>query len=111
MPSLYAQYLKEKTRDEIYECEAGFITYRFLPEQSAVYIIDIYVAPSERRARYGTWLADQVVGLAREKGMKEVLGTVLTNSPSATESIKALLGYGFKLKNSGPDVIFLWKEI
>ena len=39
--SLYAEYLREKTDDEIIETVEGFATYRFLPGY-ACYIIDIY---------------------------------------------------------------------
>ena len=110
MPSLYAQYLLERTDDKIIETETGFMTYRFLDERS-VYIIDVFVIPSERAKHQAAALADTVIREAKLRGCTEVLGTVVPSAKNSTQSIKALTGWGMKLRNSSNDLIVFKKDI
>lgn len=109
--SLYADYLKEITDDEIIESELGFVTYRHLPDQSATYIIDIYVIPEARLLGKAAKFADDVSKIAKAKGFKKVIGTVVPSKKHSTESLKALVGYGMMLKSAGQDFIILEKDI
>jgi ribosomal protein S18 acetylase RimI-like enzyme len=108
--SKYAKYLLEKTTDEIIETHFGFVTFRFLnPNQ--VYIIDIYVEPELRSEGLASSLADQVVKTAKERGCKEVLGTVTPSMKNSTQSIRVLLGYGMHLDSATNNLIVFKKEI
>lgn len=108
--SLYADYIKERLGDEIYECEDGFATYRFLNDRQ-VYLVDIYVTPEKRRLGFAGSIADVVAVKAKEKGCVEMIGTVVPSAKTSTSSLRALLGYGMVLQSSSNDLIVLKKDI
>jgi ribosomal protein S18 acetylase RimI-like enzyme len=93
--SLYADYLKERTDDQIVETDYGFATYRFLDEKQ-VYIVDIYIVPEKRRHYLASAIADIIVERAKAKGCVEVFGSVVPSAKNSDVSMKALLGYGMK---------------
>jgi GNAT superfamily N-acetyltransferase len=109
--SLYAEYLKERTYDEIIETEHGFATYRFIEDGKAVYIIDVYTVPEMRQKHVASELADQIAKIARNKGCTYMIGTVNPAAKGSTESLKALLGYGMRLQSSHSEGIILKKEL
>jgi ribosomal protein S18 acetylase RimI-like enzyme len=108
--SLYADYLKERTDDQILETEFGFATYRFLDEKT-VYIVDIYVMPECRRGTHASAMADNIVRASKLKGCTKLLGTVVPSAKGSTTSLKVLLGYGMKLKSCSNDCIVFEKDI
>lgn len=108
--SIYADYLKELIGDEAIESDIGFATYRFTDEKT-IYIVDIYVRPDFRKSGEASKFADQVVEIGKKKGCTKVIGTVVPSRKGSTDSMKALLGYGFKLESSGNDFIILGKGI
>jgi GNAT superfamily N-acetyltransferase len=108
---MYAQYLKERTNDEIIETTQGFVSYRFLDNGKTLYIVDIYILPDYRLTKAGTAIADRVVDIARAKGCVELIGTICPGAKHSTESLKALLAYGMTLKSAANDVIIMTKEI
>jgi len=107
---MYGDYIKEKLGDEIIENNFGFITYRYLNVEQC-YIVDIYVKPQYREGRVATDLANLVLEEAKNFGCKELLGTVVPSSKDSTISLKVLLGYGMKLKQSLDNLIIFGKEI
>jgi len=113
--SFYADYIRERTTDEIIETEVGFVTYRFLTDMNLeikqVYIIDIYVHPDFRQEGRASALADDVVAKAKQRGCTELLGSVVPSNKGSTASLKVLLGYGMRLKSSANDFIVFTKEI
>lgn len=108
--SLYADYIKEHRNDGCIESDKGFCTYRFLNEKQ-VYIVDIYVVPSQRKSREASLMADLVVKTAKDKGCTQLLGTVVPTAKNSTESLKVLLGYGMELDSSSNDMIIMKKDI
>ncbi len=108
--SLYADYIAERTTDQVFETEDGFALYRFL-EHGICYIVDIYTRPGCRQMGAAGWIADQIVKEAREKGCTELLGTVKPSAKGSTTSIKVLIGYGMTVKSSGDDFIIFRKDI
>lgn len=108
--SLYSNYLLERTADQIIENEDGFITYRFL-NKNQVYIIDIYVLPDRRKSGLAGKLADQVIELAKARGCKEALGTVVASTKGSDDSIKILQSYGMKLFSHSNECIVFRKDI
>lgn len=109
--SLYAEYLKERSKDEIIESDFGFATYRDLPDQDAVYIVDIYVSPKLRKDGLASKLADEISEFAKLKGRKKLLGSVVPSTNGSTISLKALLGYGMRLQSSTNDFILFEKDV
>lgn len=109
--SLYGEYLKEKSTDEIIEMEHGFATYRLLNENKSVYIVDLYVQPEFRKMGIASKMADAIVDICKIKGAKELIGTVIPSAKNSTESMQVLFAYGLKLFASNPDMIYLRKDI
>lgn len=107
--SLYADYLREKTGDEILETEHGFATYRYLDD--AVYIVDIYVKPDFRKSTIASCMADAICKEAKEKGIHKLIGSVVPSSKNSTASLKVLLSYGMLLKSSSENFIVFEKEL
>ncbi len=108
--SLYGDYITEKVGDGIIEWKEGFATYRFLNNEQ-VYIVDIYVRPDFRKTRVASDMADMIVGIAKEKGAKELIGSVVPSNKNSTDSLKVLLAYGMTLKSASNDLIIFRKEI
>lgn len=109
--SLYAEYLKERTHDQILETEKGFATYRFLDEGKTVYIVDLYVKSEFRKTGEASKMADAICKAAKDQGAIKLLGSVGPSMKGSTESMKVLLAYGMTLESSGPDFILFRKEI
>ena len=107
--SLYAEYLRERTSDEILETSRGFATYRYLDQ--TVYIVDIYVVPQFRQTGEASQMADAIAKEAKEKGCVKMIGSVVPSSRGSTNSVKVLLAYGMKLASSGQDFILFEKEL
>ena len=107
--SFYADYLRERTNDEIIETDKGFATYRYVDK--SVYIIDIYVHPDFRQTKEASTIADNIVEMARKKGCNMLLGSVVPSNKDSTTSLKVLLGYGMSLASSSNDFIVFKKEI
>lgn len=108
--SFYADYLKERTNDEIIETGFGFATYRFLDEKTC-YIVDIYIVPACRKEGRASDIADIIKEIARERGCKELLGSVVPSAKGSTTSVKVLLAYGMTLKSCEKDFILFGKEL
>lgn len=106
---MYRDYLKERLGDVLLERDEGFATYRFIGD--AVYIVDIYVRPDFRRTMVASNMADEIAEIAKEKGCKEMIGTVSSMSKNPTDSIKVLLGYGMKFFSSTNEGLIFKKEI
>ena len=109
--SLYANYLTEKTDDQILETEKGFATYRYLEDESAVYIVDIYVLPEFRKSGEAAAMADAIATEAKERGVKRLVGSVVPSNKGSTDSLRVLLAYGFKLDSSSNNFLLFKKEL
>lgn len=109
--SMYADYLKERTDDQIVETDKGFATYRYLPNDNAVYIVDLYVIAEHRKQGVASTIADEIVKCAKSLGYTKLIGSVMPSSKGSTASMDVLRGYGMKLKSSGVDFIIFEKEI
>ncbi len=110
---MYRDYLKERIGDELLEREEGFATYRFIDDMTtkSVYIVDIYVRPDFRKTKVASEMADCIAAIAKEQGCKYMIGSVLSTSATATESIKVLLGYGMCFHKLFQDGLIFKKEI
>ncbi len=111
MTSLYAQYLRERTTDEILETQEGFATYRYLNDGKTVYIIDIYVVPERRKVGYAAELANIIARRAKERGAVEMIGSVMPSAKGSTNSVKVLLAYGMDLQSAAGNMIVFRKDL
>lgn len=108
---MYGKYLAEKTNDLLVETDKGFATYRYLDNEKAVYIIDLYVLPDFRQTNIASTIADNIVREAKEKGCTKLLGSVVPSNKGSTISLKVLLAYGMYLESSTNDFIIFRKDI
>ncbi len=108
--SMYARYLKEKTNDDILERDHGFATYRFI-NADKVYITDIWIDEEFRRQGAASRLADEVVALAKDRGCKELIGSVVSGNKGSSDSLRVLLAYGMTLHSVVGDIIYFRKDI
>lgn len=110
MDSLYAQYIKERTDDQIIETDEGFCTYRYL-NSDQVYIVDLYIMPEFRKKWHASSMANTVCHEARSKGCKELIGTVVPSCKGANASILTLIAYGMEVKSSSDNLIVFKKDL
>lgn len=87
----------------------GFASYRIFGEEC--YIRDIWVDPDYRQTKVASAIADKIVEIAKKAECKYLTGSVSTTANGATESIKVLLAYGFKVHNAVPNGIYFRKEL
>lgn len=107
--SLYGQYVQEREGKQIIENECGFATYKIFGEEC--YVVDIFIKKEFRRSSQASGLADHIALMAKEAGCKFLTGTCAPSTFGATESMKAMFGYGFKLHSCTEDKIILIKEL
>jgi ribosomal protein S18 acetylase RimI-like enzyme len=107
--SLYAEYLKELENRDTVEHEWGFAT--FSTNGDFCYLDNIYVKPDHRRSRLATALANEVELIAKSRGCKILIGTIVPSLPGSTDRLVAALSFGLKLQSSRDNFIFLQKDI
>lgn len=107
--SLYAEYVREREGKFVVENDKGFATYLFVND--GCYIEDIYVAKEYRKNGQAAEFADEIAKIAKQKGVSKLYGTVAPQANGATESLKVLLAYGFKLHSSNQNLILMVKDI
>lgn len=109
MASLFGQYILEREGKGILENEHGFLTYKIHGEEC--YIEDIFIKKESRRSGAATEMAKEIESMARAEGCKFLTGTCVPSTRGATESMRAMLGYGFRIHSAMEDRIILIKEI
>ena len=92
-PSLYAQYIKERSNRGTVETKDGFATFEFVNEK-LVYIVDLYVVPKKRKAGIAKDLADSIILAVKPMGVTQILGSVDLDAKGAETSEKVLIAYG-----------------
>jgi GNAT superfamily N-acetyltransferase len=77
----------------VFETESGFATYYLNDEYC--YIEDIYVIPEKRKSHIATEMANEIVKIAKSKGLQTLYGSVNKLAKSAEASRIVLKCYGF----------------
>ena len=99
----------ERSNNKVYEIPEGFIVYSI--DGDRAFIHEIYVDSDFRLKGFGRLMADMVTGIAQESNCKWLYGSVWPQAKQATESMKAIIAYGFKLDSSSENCILFRKEI
>lgn len=107
--SLYKDYVCELGGRDVIESDKGFATYSFY--EDSVYIEDIFISPDFRKTNEASRMADQIASIAKSRGCKKMIGSVIPNNKGSTESLKVLLAYGFKLDSSTNNLILMKKDL
>lgn len=109
LESLYSRYIKEREDYETIETSYGFATYKITGD--SCYLRDLYVSQSRRRTKVATQFCDLIKKIARDAKCKTLMTTVAPSANGASESMKAVLHYGFKIVMSGQDYIIFKMDI
>jgi hypothetical protein len=107
---MYADYIRENTFGDVIETDQGFASFVF-PDAESCYIKDIYVKPEYRMTHKASDISAIIEGLAKERGCKKLLGSVVPSAKNSTRSLKVLLAYGFTLQSSSNDFILFQKDL
>jgi len=107
--SLYGKYVEEKEDRGIIEGKDYFLTYKFEPEWC--YIVDMYVAPSARKAGLMTKISLQCEEIARKKGYTKMLGSVDISTKSPEMPAISMMNHGYKFFKLIGSVIFFIKNL
>lgn len=109
MKDLGIEYIRERRAYSIIEKPWGFIAYKI--QGPECFIAEIFVERSQRKSGKAASLADQVAKLAKAADCEVLSCTVDLTTQCATESIKPILAYGFKLESAHNNVIILVKPL
>lgn len=108
----YKEYLLTKYEyDGAIEEDGAFLLYKFAPEASELVIGDIYVAPQKRNDGVGTRLANQVMMIAKMKGLKYLTCQTQLTGKGDDISMIAILSYGFKPIRAEGGFISFYREV
>lgn len=87
----------------------GFATYHL--NIGECYIEEIYVVPEKRKSSAGTKMADEIVEIAKSKGINLLTGSVSLKAKGKESSMKALLAYGMSPCATNGEMVYFSKEI
>jgi GNAT superfamily N-acetyltransferase len=107
--NLWSEYFKEREGYETFETDKGLASFKVNGDDC--YIRDVFILPAFRHTGEASHIADQITKIAKERGCKTISGSIVPSLKGASGSLLGLLKYGFKLKSSHEDFIFLVKEI
>jgi hypothetical protein len=106
---LLKAYYKERFGFDSIVDETGFISYTIQPPICVIQ--DIYTHAPLRKAGKAWAKAEEVTRRAKEAGCTQLWAEVQTRILNPTQSLKAILAYGFSLVESDSTRIILKKEI
>lgn len=109
MPSIYAQYAKERAGRDTLEDSFGFATYTIYKDH--VYIEDVFVLPEHRKSGKCGGYVMEICKRALEVGVNKVVTSVSPVAVGSTESLKTVLALGFSLLSSTNELIYFSKRI
>lgn len=107
--SLYAHYMKEREGAEVLEKPWGFATYKVSTDH--IYLVDLYIIPSERKSGKGQELELEVANIGRTLGLKTMYGSISPSTAGAADMERIMLHLGYRLDSCGPDIIYYKKSI
>jgi hypothetical protein len=106
---MYAAYLEELGAKHLYRNDKGFVIYSFTDD--SIYLEEIFILPEFRGKKEFAILANKINDIAKEKGFKKILGSVIPSINNSTRSVAMMLSYGAKLVSSSNNFIIFEKEV
>jgi hypothetical protein len=107
----FANYYKEYRDQELIETDYGMVTYVLQPENSSIFIQDLYVVPEQRKQHRASDLVDMVCEIGRKEGMTLMVSVVFMAYRYKEVSLLASLMYGCKIVAADSIKIVLSKEL
>lgn len=113
MASLYAQYIKERCDQDIYETETGFIAYSMheSPIGKQLFVHDMYITPTNRRSGEARKLVFYLMDFARQHGCTHAMTTVDVSTKTATDAMKFQISVGMNLYKTEGNLIYLFRML
>lgn len=109
MDSKLVEYYKERMGFDVILDPSGFIAYSI--EKPFCAIQDLYIRKEARRSRKAWMMADLVAEIARGNECTHLWAEVQYKALNATDSMQAILAYGFKLAGGDSQRIIFTKEL
>lgn len=109
--SLFAEYKKEREGKTVLETDNVLCVYSIDRVNDALYVEDIYVKKEDRKLGLAQKTVDHLARIARTEGLSCLIGSVCPSTNGADYSLKIMLRYGFRLRSSHENIIFLKKDI
>lgn len=107
--SLYSQFLKEVHGLNCLEYSWGYATYELGPDY--VYIIDIFVVPTERSAQKGIQLMNEIGAVAQQLGICKMYGSIAAKSNEPIKNYEMLRHLGFEDSHKDEQTYYLVREL
>lgn len=107
--SLYAAYVWEREKAYTIERPYGFAMYKFMP--AYVYLVDIYVVPSERKNGRGAELEAAVIEDAQSHDYTSIVGSVDEQAETAEYMKVVMKKRGYKEYGRDGSLIYYKKDI
>lgn len=106
--SFFAQYCEERLGKTVLENEHGFLSFSIT---DCFYIEDVYVTPESRGNAEADLLYIEAIEIAKQKGFKEVYGSVFVKAKGAEKSAQMLLSRKWMFSHISGQIIFFKKVI
>lgn len=111
MKSNFAQFYEEYEDMYTIEKDYGFITYKFINDAKACYLVNGFIREENRGDKLIYKLVDELVNIAKDCGYNLLLTSVDPDSKNPKRSRKIFEGYGFKFKKCADSLEWYAKEI
>lgn len=106
---MYKAYIRDGEAAEVVEFDSGFLVLK--RDAGYLYIETIYVAPEARQQGAGRRFLEHAESMARQEGLRGIIGSCDPERAGATVSMKSMLGTGFELLRCDRDIIYLVKYL
>jgi GNAT superfamily N-acetyltransferase len=107
--SLWSEYIREREGHEVIEEGWGFIEYSVAAPVCMIH--SIYIREDRRNEGLASQLADRVAEIGRDQGCNLLWSQVWAKALNASSSLRAILAYGFSVREAQGDCIILTKNI
>lgn len=107
--TMYADYIKERDGQEVFENADGFAFYRVSGPEC--FIAEMYVRPEKRTAGAGRAIVNDLSKVAIEEGCEFLSGNIFVKSHTSTDAVAASILSGFKVVAADNGVISIIKPL
>jgi len=111
MKSNFALFFEEYENMYTLEKDVGFVTYKFIDDINACYMVNAFVNKKYRNNNVVYRLLDEVVEIAKKSGYNLLISSTDPDSNTPDRSKRVLKKYGFKYKKHSDNLDWYAKEI
>lgn len=109
MDSLYEKYMHERQGAFVLRKPDAFITYKILGPEC--FIVDMFIEKESRSTGRFKQYLDELSEIALGKSCQIITANIHLADPGANHSLRSALKYGFKVSQSGANVLLISKEL